>query len=338
MIVALLAACDSDGKPPADSTAGADAPFVETLTANSLHILASSTPVPGDPGHSITEYSAALDPGWTLDLSGEDGTSGTVRQANGNTVFVSCALPPDYSSTLAEVDPAGNLLWSEDDFFAGEFAFAHGLAMTPAGDFLIVDTVMARILAVDPQGELIWELSLTTDGGSRLPNGLALTTDADGVSRIAVTELAHADPQACDRVQVFRLGSRTEVPTVEWTYTAEPGSAGRLWPHGPRFLADGSLLVSFAALGQIAHFVDGAPVTVVPPVAGMLAYPRDVLVLPDGTWLIADGGAELLRIYDPYGRFELVDMVPAPGIFGLAAVVCGPDGGLPCLPGAQTPP
>ena len=55
------------------------------------------------------------------------------------------------------------------------------------------------------------------------------------------------------------------------------------------------------------------------------------VVLPDGTWLIADAAEEVLRVHDPLGRFEIVDAAYVPGVFGLTVIACGDGGGLPCL-------
>lgn len=335
MIAALLwAACAAKVDPAdSDTTPTEIPPFEETLEPDALHVIAAGTPAPGDGGHALTELSLDLVAGWTLDLDGYDGSAGSVRQANGDTVYVRSSLPPDYASAIEAVDADGALLWSHDEMFAGDFAFAHGLAMTPDGDFLVADTIMSRVTAVSPAGATLWSLGFVVDGVTRLPNGLALGTDTEGVTRIVVTELFRAGLDTSDRVEVYRLGGRTDVPTLEWTWSGGSGTSGRVWPHGPRFLDDGSVLVNFAALGQVAHFVDGVPVEQAPATPGALAFPRDTLVLPDGTWLIADAGMELVRVYDPYGRFEVVGAVTAPGVFGLAPVVCAADGGLPCLPG-----
>lgn len=340
----LLLACGLLGctaaKPPAgDDTAPVttdtdttptDPTFTETLPPDALHILAAGSPAQGDLGHPLTELSVDLETRWFLDLPEYDGTAGTARQPNGDTVYVRSSLPPDYASALERVDADGNLLWSHDEFFFGDFAFAHGLAETPDGDFLIADTVMARVIAVTEDGELLWELPFT-GSTTRLPNGLDLQTGTDGVTRIVVSELFRTGPETSDRVEVFQLGGRTDVPTLEWTFTGGEGSSERLWPHGPRFLEDGAVLVNFAARGQIARLEAGVVDTVVPEVPGVLAFPRDTLVLPDGTWLVADAGAEVVRIFDPLGSFQVVDAVAVPGVFGLARVDCAADGGLPCL-------
>lgn len=327
--LALLVACESDGALGADTEP--TAPFVETLAPDAVHLLASSTPAPGDPGHALTELSVGLDARWALDLEPGKGAAGAVRYEAGETVYARSALPPDFSSALERVTSDGALVWSQDDFFSGALSFAHGLVLTPAGDYIVADAIASRVFAVSEAGDVLWELSFRSVEGSWHPNGLDLQTDAGGVTRIVVSELVAPDRRLPERVEVFRLGGRTDMPTLEWSFAGGTGADDQFWPHGPRFLADGTVIVSFAALGQIVHLVAGTEDWRVPEEPGVLAFPRDTVVLPDGTWLIADAAAEVLRVHDPLGRFEIVDVAYVPGVFGLTAVVCGEGGGLPCL-------
>jgi hypothetical protein len=328
-VIPLLALAACAGGESADTGAP---PFVETLDPDALHILASGTQAPNDPGHALTELSVALDVTWSIDLDPGEGTAGAVRYPEGDTVYVRSGLPPDFVSALDRVDATGALVWSQDAFFSGDFSFAHGVVRTPDGDFVIPDPVVSRVLCASEAGDLLWEMSFRGDDGLRAPNGIDLRTDADGVTRIVVSELVAPDSDTSERVEVYRLGERDQPPTLEWRFEAGTGAAQRLWPHGPRFLDDGSVLINYAALGQVAHLVDGEEDWRAPDEPGPLAFPRDTLVLPDGTWLVADAAEEVLRVYDPRGRFEVVDAVRVPGVFGLAPVTCGPAGSLlPCL-------
>ncbi len=304
-------------------------PFVETLDPDQLHVLAASSPALGDPGHALSELTVDLDVRWSVDFEDADGVAGAVRIPEGDTVYVRSALPPDFASTLERVTAGGALVWSHDEFFEGAFSFAHGLVVTPDGAYVIADTIQSRVFAVTEEGAVRWELTFREGGGGRLPNGLDLRTDAQGVTRIVVSLLAGGG--GSDRVAVYRLGGPTDVPTLEWTFEGGADRDDRLWPHGPRFLDDGTVMVSYAARGRIAHLVEGQEDWVVPEEPGVLAFPRDTLVLPDGTWLVADAAAEVLRIHDPLGRFEVVDAAYVPGVFGLTGVICGEGGGLPCL-------
>ncbi|MES2644582.1 MAG: hypothetical protein V4850_34160 [Myxococcota bacterium] len=333
--LALFVACQSDGPAddPSDDTGAVEpaGPFVETLDPHVMHVLATSTPAPGDPGHAVTELSVTLDVQWAVDLDPGAGTAGAVRFENGDTVYVRSSLPPNFVSALERVDAAGALVWSQDAFFSGALSFAHGVVLTPDGDYVIADPIVSRVFGVSEAGEVLWELPFRSDAGTWHPNGLDLQTDAEGVTRIALSELVAPDSRRGERVEVYRLGGRTDTPTLEWSFEGGVGTAERLWPHGPRFMADGSVLVSWAALGQLARVEGGTEDWRVPEEPGVLAFPRDAVVLPDGSWLVADAAQEVLRVHDPLGAFEIVDAAYVPGVFGLTAVTCGSGGGLPCL-------
>lgn len=327
----LLTACQPEASGIDSGSEPEAPPFVETLDPDVVHVLATSTPAPGDPGHALTELSVTLDVQWSVDLLPGEGTAGAVRYDEGDTVYVRSALPPNFVSALERVDAAGALIWSQDAFFTGALSFAHGVVRTPEGDFVIADPIVSRVFAVSEAGEELWNLPFRGDAGMWHPNGLDLRTDADGVTRIVVSELVAPDGRTPERVEVYRLGGRTDTPTLDWTFEGGVGTAERLWPHGPRFMDDGSVLISYAALGQIAHLVDGVEQVRVPEEPGVLAFPRDAVVLPDGSWLVADAAEEVLRVHDPLGRFEIVDAAFVPGVFGLVPVTCGEGGGLPCL-------
>ena len=47
--------------------------------------------------------------------------------------------------------------------------------------------------------------------------------------------------------------------------------------------------------------------------------------------MIVDGEAELLRVADPTGRFQVVQALAVPGIFSVHLLACGGDDPLPCL-------
>jgi len=328
-VILLLLGCAGPG--PSRHTE--PVPFTETLDPDAIHILAAGSPAPGDPGHPLTELSLGLDPRWSLDLDDDDGIADALRFADGSTVYARSALPPNFDAALERVEADGSLDWSQDAFLGGVPTFLHGLALSPDGDYVVTDPIQARVVSVSEAGDVQWELSFRDDAGNRLPNGIDIATGPDGVARLVVSLLVFETSDLYEGVEVYRLGGRTEVPTLEWAFFGGPGSTDRRWPHGPRFLDDGSVMVSFAALGQVAHLVDGELDWVVPEEPGVLAFPRDVQVLPDGTWLVADGASEVLRIFDPLGRFEVVDAARTPGVFGLSLVTCGDGGGLPCLDG-----
>lgn len=328
MMLVTLLACKPDGEWPVDDT-GPAPPFVETLEPDATHFVVSSSPVPGDPGHPLAEFAQDLSLRWFHDPEGDDGVAGATRFVNGDTVYVRSPLPPGFGSTVERVDAAGGLLWSNADILDG-LSFAHGLVYHPDGYYIAVDTSGFRIVAFEEDGTNLWTASLTDTDGAWLPNGIDLRVDED-VVRIAVSSLSVSGAQNADRVAVYRLGSRDELPELEWQFEGEPGEAERLWPHGPQFLTSDRVLVNLAARGQIAIVEGGELAPGYPARPGVLAYPRDTLVLDDGTWLVADAATELLRIYDPFGRFEVVAAVAVPGVFGIDRLDCAAGGGLPCL-------
>ena len=332
MTLLVVLACSSylTDSAPYSATSDTAAPFVETLEPDELHILTVGSPAAGDPGHPVAELSASLEVRWSLDFDNSDGAAGAVRDLGGETTYVRSSLPPLCNSALERVGPDGTLLWSRTAFFSGNLSFAHGLVRTPEGDYVIADTILSRLFAVSEEGVVLWDFSFGQDA-VRLPNGLDIQTGDDGITRIVVSELGSSITEDPDRVEVYRLGGRTDVPTIEWTFTGQSGADERLWPHGPRFLEDGSVMVNYAARGQIAHLNGGVEDWRVPETPGILAFPRDTVVLPDGTWLVADAGEEVLRVYDPFGSFQIVQAAYVPGVFSIQAVVCGDGGGLPCL-------
>ncbi|MDP2309386.1 MAG: hypothetical protein Q8P18_25420 [Pseudomonadota bacterium] len=330
LLFAFLA-CESEDVAVDDSGHDTAPAFVETLDPDQLHILAASSPALGDPGHPLAELSLDLEVRWSVDFDNGDGTAGAVRFDNGETVYVRTALPPNFFSSLERVAADGTLLWTQHAFFSDNLSFAHGLVRTPDGDYLIADTILSRVLSVSEEGVVQWELSFRDEGGARLPNGIDLQTDSSGVTRIVVSQLVPGSAARSDQIEVYRLGGRTELPTLEWSFVGGSGPTERLWPHGPRFMEDGTVMVSYAARGQIGHLVEGVEEWRVPEVPGVLAFPRDTVVLPDGSWLVADAAEEVLRVHDPLGRFEIVGAAYVPGVFGLTSVTCGEGGGLPCL-------
>ena len=65
----------------------------------------------------------------------------------------------------------------------------------------------------------------------------------------------------------------------------------------------------------------------------MFAFPRDAVFLSDGTLVVADAAAEVVRVADPHGEATVVGATQTPGVFGVSRVVCGDGEGVPCLGG-----
>jgi hypothetical protein len=115
-----------------------------------------------------------------------------------------------------------------------------------------------------------------------------------------------------------------EGPQFVWAWAPEDAEGS--WPHGPGVLDDGTITVALSARGQVVGLRDGAQDWRVPELPGAVAFPRDAAFLPDGTLLLADGATELVRVADPFGAFEVVDAVAAPGIYCIDVVDCAEGG------------
>lgn len=332
MILLLLFACDGADK--ADSACPPDAPygsacavpFEDTLDPDLWHLLVSSTPgVPGE-GVAIEELALDFSSRWQHTLE-DDGSAGAVRRPDGQTWYARTGLPPDFGFSLEAVDEGGELLWSRTGDGLGSVGFLHGLVETPEGDLISADAVFGRIFAADTEGNLLWDIALAGEG--RMPNGLGIAVGDDGVTRLAVSQLRRNEIAAGDQVSVYRLGARDEPPTLEWSWPPEGQVEEGVWPHGPRFEADGTVVFVLAAQGRIVGVRDGEELWRIPEGPPIFGFARDALFLPDGTLLVAEAASEIVRVADPFGSFTVVDSVSTPGVFNLNPIVCGGD--RPCF-------
>jgi len=317
------------GDSDSSDTNGGDtdtAPFVweDTLDPDAVHLLVGSTPGEGNDGHPLEELAADFSPRWALDFGDTSGTAGAIRHPDGSTVYARTWPPPTLTSALEAVDADGARLWSLDSFFAPT-SFVHGVVETPDGDFLVADTTQARVVAVDATGAELWELSWAESGAAHWPNGIALATGDDGVTRLAVTLLYEGGDDTSDHVELWRLGARGDVPTREWSWPPEGVDATQTWTHGPQILADGTVTAALAGRGQVVGIRDGAVAWTIPPEPGALGFPRDAVFLPDGSLLLADAASELLRVADPFGAFVVVAARSTPGIYSVGVLDCATD-------------
>lgn len=335
MILALLVACaapDADTATDTDTgLPGVAAGFDDPVDPDAEHILASSL-VYTD-GAGLVELRPDLTEVWSHDLGDDAGAQGAARLPDGSTVYAWSAAPPAYRSRFERIDAAGQIVWSYDELVA--IGFVHGILPTPDGDYLGLDTVAGEVVAFDEAGTELWRLAVAEEGHDWHPNGMHLLDYGGGDVRLALSMLERSTEDAPDALAVYRLGERDALPTLLWRSLAATEHGDGAWTHGPRLLPDGTVLVCHSATGQVVAYdgADGAeswraPPTGAPPV---LAFPRDVLPLSDGSWVLADAGVEIVRVADPRGAFEVVAATPAPGVFGLSPIACGPDGGLPCL-------
>lgn len=356
MTLLLLIGCFNATCPPdtAGGTGADTAPaWSDPLSPDAVHLLVHGTPSEGEvdaaggPAPAIREVGADLTPRWSLAFTATadaaadgqadgSGSAGAIRHADGRTTYARTWPPPTLGSAIETVDAAGAPLASVDAFFA-RVAFAHGLVETPDGDWLVADTIAGRVVAVDPDGVVLWQQSFADEGATLWPNGVDLVVGDDGEARFVVTLLYHSGDTTTDRVELWRLGGRTDAPTREWSWPPADGSdpylgaddATGVWPHGPHLAPDGTVTVSLAARGQIALLADGATTTVMPPAPGPLVFPRDAAWLPDGSLVVADAAAEVLRVADPTGAFAVVGALRAPGVYAVGVLDCATTA---CLP------
>lgn len=307
----LLLACD--GAVPGDS-AEPVTPWVETLDADDLHVLVGSTPGEGTGAPALEELALDNTPRFSVSFGDDAGTAGALRSNDGTTTYAKTWPPQALGSAVEAVNAAGDVLWSQDEYFSS-FSFVHGLELGPDGEFILADTTAGTVFAVTPEGEPLWSIAWQADGVVHWPNGIHVATTSDGVTLMAVSLLVQAGA-GDDRVDVYALGP--DGPEPRWAYEAGDAS----WPHGPHVEADGSVVASLAARGQVIRLVDGDLSWTIPPEPGVLAFPRHAVFLPDGSLLVADAAADLLRIGNPMSTFEVVAARSTPGIYSLELLDC----------------
>ncbi len=323
---------DSPYVPQVDDT-GPRAWVMDTADPGGYHLLTSSLLNEPSDGHALTELDANLGVAWTHDIQ-TGGAMGAWRLDNGDTVYTNSGLPPDLYSTVEYLDTGGNLLWSYSDVFLGGAGFSHGVVATAAGDFIVLDTFGSRVVSFDTTGDILWEFETTQDDQASYPNGLGIRTGSDGTERMAITLVEKSSAQGQDQLVMYQMAGRQDPPSELWHITMEDANGERYWPHGPHFQDDDTLLVCLSALGQVrAYDLAGGEIWRAPADGGSatLAFPRDATFLPNGDLVVADAGAELLRIADPLGDLQVTAAVQVSGIFSVRLLVCGDDSQLPCL-------
>lgn len=318
---------DSAGcRPNAPYGSACAAEFEDTLDPDQWHLLVSSTPpVPGE-GVALEELALDFTPRWSHALD-NDGSAGAVRRPDGQTWYARTSLPPDFGFSLEAIDSSGALLWSRTGDGLGSVGFLHGLVETPDGDLISADAVFGRVFASDIEGNLLWDLALANEG--HMPNGLGISVGDDGVTRLAISQLQRNQNSSGDQVQVYRMGARDEPPTLEWTWPPAGLVEEGVWPHGPRFEADGTVVFCLAGAGRVVGVKDGVEQWRIPEGPPIFGFARDAVFLPDGSLLVAEAASEIVRVADPFGSFTVVDTVSTPGVFNLNPIDCSGD--RPCF-------
>lgn len=305
--------------------------FEETLDADEVHVLVSSDVF--TEGHALAELDPQLNLMWYGDVESGSGALGAIRLDDGDTVFAHIQAPPIYISAFERMDPEGNIVWSYGDLTA--IGFSHGVGVTRDGTYVGIDTVAGRILAFDEAGTLLWEVSTSEEGEEYRPNGLSVLDGDDGTIRIATSLLERSGTGQPDVLALWETQDASVAPELVWRALVTDRLGVGAWPHGPRLNPDGTLTLCQSSNGQVVGYdlSNGLELWRVPETgdAPQLVFPRDALFLEDGSMLVADGAAELVRVADPFESFTVVGAVTMPGIFGLHEIRCGEGGGLPCL-------
>jgi len=302
-------------------TPGADTASIsdETLAPDDWHILATALPTAGE-GDAIVELNLALETRWSFRSDAADGAMGAWRQEDGSTVYARTSLPPELNSAIEAIDAGGGVIWSHSDVFRGGLGFPHGVAVTPAGDLVAVDTVGQRLVSHDTSGSELWTWGFDDPDGAVAPNGLHLRTTTAGDTLLAVSALGTG---ADDHLALLRLDARDTAPLELWRAPMVTPGGSAAWPHGPRLHDDDTLLICLSALGQVlALDLDGGERWRIPTDSSPLAFPRDAALLPDGSMIIAEAGAELLRVEAPLERFEVTSAIALDGIFSASPLDC----------------
>ncbi len=323
-LLLLVIGCRLDPDGDSGQIAGLPA-FDDPLDDTEVHLLATAIP-PAQEGPVLMELTPSLEPIWEWEGNGA-GAMGARREEDGRTTYARVALPPAYSSSVEQIDADEQTVWRHEDLFFAGVGFSHGVVRTPAGRYIALDTSGGDLVAFDEDGEIDW---IWPVGEELTPNGIALHSDADGLVHLGVTALRRNE--ALDTVLHLTLPDEDVIP--QELVRAELGSTDApVWPHGPRFDAEGRLSYCASTSGQVVGLDDNGEETYRIPEAGRaaLTFPRDAAFLPDGSLVVSDAGLQLLRVADPFGDFEIVGAFSMPGTFSVGPVQCGQGGGLPCM-------
>lgn len=321
--------CQGPGKddPPetgVGDTGSGPPTFLESLDPDQVRVLAGSL-AEDDSLEDVLELTPDLGQVlWSANLEA-GGAVGATRLGDGSTVYGRSELPPDPASHVERMDANGDVMWSYNQVFQDPVeGYVHDLAPTPFGDYVAVESGSMRVVSFDDGGQVLWELVTTGSGDARIPNAVALRPDGDG-ALMALTSLAPSGTDRDDQVSLYRLPDRTSPP--QWVASASlmTEDGAQTWPVGPRFQEDGTLMVCLAALGRVL-FLDGDLEEVAripgPRARARLAFPWDAAFLPDGSLLVVDSVAEVLRVFDPLDTFQVVAAYPLPGATSVEPLLC----------------
>jgi len=290
-------------------------------TTADYHLLWSGQGPYKDDGYpGIWETDLDFNEVWALDLPGEQGGFGALREGT-DTLIARTTQPPDPNVSVERVTADGSVVWAYDADTAGMLVFPHGIALTPWEQYVIADVFTSRIFAVSADGRLDWSNYTREAGGA--PSGFDIGM-VDGKPMLIATLLDESvmGDDSNNRIAAWWLEKDGLTPAWTWPESGDKHNAS--WLHGAHFQYDGSLLVSVAGVGQVVQLdpVTGLELDRIPRDGkGMLAFPRDAVLLPNGDMILADA-LELVRVRDPFGDFERVASTALPLTYSVELIDC----------------
>lgn len=227
----------------------------------------------------------AADPGRPTDYFAPeilDKPLGVERLPNGNTLITDAggAYYTTTDSSIIEVDPQGNVVWT----YSGDLRFAHTARPTAAGTLLVTDTTNDRVIQINRAGEIVWTTDDWGNGTGTLSDGSHLFYPNNA------EELENGNFLFTDRNndRVFEVTPDGE---VMWTYDEliRPHNAHRL-PNGNTMISDSesNIIIEVNTAGEIVWTFGGGPA---------LNWPRNGERLDNGNTLITDSrGGRVLEV------------------------------------------
>lgn len=294
-------------------------PKVTELPENHL-LFTSQGPYKDDGYPGVWETREDFSEVWSLDLPGEQGAFGAVRIGE-DTLITRTEQPPDPNTALERVARDGTVVWAYNTDEAGLLVLPHGVGQTPWNQYLVADVFTFRIMAVGADGKVDWVEYTTEQHGA--PSGLEVGM-VDGKPMLLATLLDESPDTITTNDQVYAWWLKEDGLELAWKWPETIDASVASWLRGAHFQHDGSLLVNAAGLGNIVELDPrtGRELRRIPEDdRPLLVFPRDAVLLPDGDMIVVDA-AELLRIRDPFGAFEIVDSAPAPLTYSVELINC----------------
>ena len=333
-VLSGLLACGGDGPGAGLGRKPSDAPAGLHLLVTTMGGFSAETVLTG-----AIELDLDLEPTWRAAVDAPAGALGAVRLADGDTLVMATEAPPGTYAEVLRVGPDSAVVDRIATADGQSFAFPHGIGQTADGVIVVGDSFRGRVVGLDGDtGAQVWSLAVDLFSEGSISGAYLGPREDDGSHRLGLTLVGNiADDSTQHTVRMYRIPAGGGEPVAEWAWPSRPDIADCLWPHGVTFDADGTVLVGLGGLGQIVRLdAAGAAVRHFPPddAPRRLNFPRHVAVLPDGRWVVSDGGTELLVVADPEGAFAVEDARALQGVYDVHVLDCA---AVPCHGSADAP-